>query len=114
MKNQHNDTWNVSSLQERFFIKQDQIDRDMAKMRKHKIPSNESYKGFYDEQLGAFQIYSLLSVTASLSGRQSLLAELRELRSSGPFPPSDAYDQTRVVMGFNEAIDSLIAEFSNA
>jgi hypothetical protein len=100
MKNQRKDNWNVSSIQKRFFIKQEQIDRDMAQMRKHKIPSDESYKGFYDKQLGAFQIYSRLSVTASLSGRQNLLAELRELQSNGPFLPGDAYEQTRVLIGF--------------
>lgn len=103
--------WNVKELQERFFRKQDQIDRDLEQMRKQKIPSNSSYKGFYDEQLGAFQIYLRLSVTASLSARDTLLSELREMRSNGPFPPGDGFEQARVVLGFNKAIDQLISEF---
>jgi hypothetical protein len=105
--------WNEKELRERFFIKQDQIDRDLAQLRKHKIPSDSSYKGFYDEQLGAFQVYSRLSVAAALAGRQSLLSELRELQSNGPFPPGDAFDQARVALGFNKAINQLIFEFDD-
>ena len=82
-------------------------------MRKYKIPSDPSYKGFYDEQLGAFQVFSRLRVAAALKGRQSLLSELREMQSNGPFPPGDAFDQTRVQLGFNKAIGQLILEFEN-
>jgi hypothetical protein len=105
--------WNTKELQERFFIKQEQIDRDLAQLKKQKIPSSSNYERFYDEQLGAFQIYSRLSVAAALVGRQSLLSELRELRSDGPYPHGDAFDQARVVIGFNRAIDQLILEFQD-
>ena len=107
MKKDYGTSWDVKWLQERFFIKQDQIDRDLVQMMKHKIPSNCSYNGFYDEQLGAFQVYSRLSVAAALVGRQSLPSELRGMQSSGPFPPSNAFDQARVQVGFNKTIDQL-------
>ncbi|MYM92580.1 hypothetical protein [Duganella vulcania] len=100
-------------LQQRFLIKQGQIENDLTQMRKHKIPANSSYKGFYDRQLGALQVYSLLSVSAALVHRHSLVSELREMKASGPIPPSDAFDQSRVILGFNEAIDQLTLVFED-
>lgn len=105
--------WNVKELQERFFRKQDEIDRDLEQMRKQKRLSKLGYGRIYDEQLGALQIYVRLSVTASLSGRDRLLSELREMRSDGPVRLEDVFDQARVILGFNNAIDQLISEFED-
>lgn len=113
MKNIRNQSWNAKDLQERFFLKQEQIERDLAVTRKYKIPSNDNYKVIYDEQLGEFQVFARLSAAAAVKGRSSLLAELRELRAHGPHPYGGAFDESRVVIGYNRAIDRLITEFSD-
>lgn len=114
MKNIRNQVWNAKDLQDRFFIRQDQITRYLAELKKEKVPSNDSYKPIYDQHLGEFQVFSGLSVTAVLHDRESLLAELRRLRIRGPMPNGNAYDVSMMTTGFNSAIDRLTVEFSGA
>lgn len=83
------------------------IEIDLKGMRA-KILRNKEYECFYDEQLGALSVYKILERTAELQSSSRLISELIKMRTEKPPVQNDAYQQERVVSGWEKTIDKLI------
>lgn len=102
--------WNVEQLQMRFSFLEPDVDRDIRQLRK-KTTTNHPYKGFHDRQIGAQQVFIIMTTTAALASRDALVAELQSMRDAGPVQTTGAFDASKVKLGWNEALDALLKEF---
>lgn len=103
--------WNVTQLQERFSRRDRTLESELPLLRK-KASQNDSYKRFHDRQIGAHQVYIMLSTSAALYSREALIAALMTMRKDGPFQTTGAFDERNVKPGWDEALDMLLIEFS--
>lgn len=104
-------TWNLKQLQERFATQDRTADREIPVLRK-KAAKNNTYKGFHDRQIGAQQVFNILTSTAALTNRSAFIAKLQSMRESEPVQTTGAFDAEKVKLGWNETLDALLDEFS--
>ena len=104
-------TWDMN--QNRFALRQGSIENELKSMKKYKIPNNKTYERFYDEQLGALNVYIILENTAALESPSRFLRELKQMRNENPLEQYDAYQQERVVSGWQKTLGKLIKEFEH-
>jgi hypothetical protein len=104
-------TWNVTQLQERFARRDRTLESEIPQLRK-KASQNDSYKRIHDRQIGVHQVFIILSASAALASREALVAALLTMRKDGPFQTTGAFDERNVKPGWDEALDTLLSEFS--
>jgi hypothetical protein len=104
-------TWNVTQLQDRFARRDRALETEIPQLHK-KASQNDSYKRIHDRQLGAHQVFIILSTSAALSSQEALLTALRTMRKDGPVQVTGAFDARNVKPGWDEALDALLLEFS--
>lgn len=104
-------TWNVTQLQERLARREQTLESEIPPLHR-KASQNDGYRRIHDRQVGAHQVFILLSRSDALSSREAFLAKLRAMREDGPDQDMGAFDTRNVRPGWDDALEALLNEFS--